>query len=207
MNGTAANSIILDIGMNIGGAALYFLERHSNSIVYGFEPFKPTFERARKNLEQSGYYPHQRVQIFNYGFGGRDEEKEIVYNEKMSCGQSTDEKVNQRARDFYINNKIVTTADDRIETIKVRQASRVIAEIRQRHPTENMVLKMDCEGAEYAIFEDLEAAGLLGGFKIIMLEWHYSGSEALEDALARAGYSYWSIPKSLDMGLIYACKG
>jgi FkbM family methyltransferase len=206
---SGATSIILDVGMNIGSGTLYFLESFPNSIVYGYEPFKPTFEIALENLTESGYYPHSRVHVFNYGLSGHDEEKDIIYNRKMSCGQSTDEQTILKAREFYMNSKIATAEDDQIETIRLRQASAVIADIRKKHPLENMVLKLDCEGSEYAVVEDLEAAGILGIFQLIMLEWHNKTDNSLEEALEKAGYSFWSIPKtkSSDKGFILACKG
>jgi FkbM family methyltransferase len=125
----------------------------------------------------------------------------------MSCGQSADEQVNQRAREFYMKNQITTTDDDQLETIELRKASTVLADILKKHPNKSVMLKMDCEGSEYAVFRDLEETGLLGSFRFVMLEWHYQGSRALEEALERTGYSFWSKAKSSDMGLIYACKG
>jgi hypothetical protein len=159
-----AGSVILDIGLNIGDAALCFLEHCPNSTVYGFEPFLPAFERAHKNLEENGYYPNQRIHILNYGLSDRD------------------------------------------ETGKLRQASAVIADIRQKHPNDNMVLKVDCQDEECAIVKDLDSAGFLGDFKIIMVKWHCQDQGVLEETLKRAGHSYWNIPYPPDLRMIYAFK-
>ena len=35
-----------------------------------------------------------------------------------------------------------------------------------------IVVKMDCEGSEFPIFEDLEVRGLIGKIRIFMIEWH-----------------------------------
>lgn len=68
------------------------------------------------------------------------------------------------------------------------------------------VLKMDCEGEEYNIFDTLKKNDIIGKFDIIMLEWHYKGSEMLEEVLKERGFSYFKFIRDKDTGLIYAIK-
>lgn len=75
-----------------------------------------------------------------------------------------------------------------------------------QYPNHNYILKMDCEGEEYSIIEELNAAGILGRFKVIMLEWHYEGFKKITDFIDGLGYSYFFFEKENGMGLIYAQK-
>lgn len=197
--------IIIDIGMNIGDAVLYFLHQIKTRKVYGYEPFCKTYLSAEDNLKE--YIGHtDRLEIFQFGLSNRNEQRQIVYNSEMSCGQSTLEKFAAKARGFYEQNGLVTAANDFLETIEVRRASEVLRPIIERHIEENLVLKMDCEGDEYGIMEDLFQEGLLGKFKFIMLEWHYNGNEVLLEYLNKSGFSYWCNDENKNMGVIYAYK-
>ncbi|MCX4339233.1 MAG: FkbM family methyltransferase [Lachnospiraceae bacterium] len=158
--------VVLDIGMNIGDATLYFLNQNKVEKVYAYEPFCDTYLAARNNLKD--YIGNQnKVEIFQYGISGKNEKR---------------------------------------EQIEVRSASEVFAPIFKRHTKNNIILKIDCEGKEYDIFENLTKAGLLGKFDIIMLKWHCQGKEILLEYLQKAGFSYWCNDKNMEMGLIYAYK-
>lgn len=90
--------------------------------------------------------------------------------------------------------------------IKVRKASEVFEPLIKEHRECNLVLKMDCEWEEYEILKELKEAGILEKFKFVMLEWHYKKKERLIEELVQAGFSYWCINKSADIGLIYAYR-
>ena len=82
----------------------------------------------------------------------------------------------------------------------------VFLPIIQNHPECNIVLKMDCEGEEYGIMEELSEKGILNMISFIMLEWHYKGKDSLLTCLEKLGFSYWCNDKTKDMGLIYAYR-
>jgi hypothetical protein len=88
----------------------------------------------------------------------------------------------------------------------VKKASEILFPIINRYSQYNIVLKMDCEGDEYGIIQELFETNLLGRFDFIMLEWHYQGKESLLEYLKEAGFSYWCSDKNLKMGLIYAYR-
>ncbi len=197
--------VILDVGMNVGDAVLYFLNNPRTEKVYAFEPFRKTFESARGNL--AGYLEDkERLEVFQFGISDRNEWRIVGFNEDMTCGQSTLGSVREEVYRTYLDRHLVKEENERTERIEVRRASEVFAPVLDRYSQHNIVLKLDCEGEEYGILKDLSETGLLGRFAFLMIEWHYRGRETVSEYLGRAGFSYWCNDKSEDMGLIYAFR-
>lgn len=194
--------IVIDIGMNIGDATLYFANRDNVEKVYGYEPFKETFLAAKENLKD--YLTENKVEIFQYGISDENKIRAIGFNANMSCGQSTLADIREKAYKRYINWGLVETDDEQIEQIEVRKASEVFLPIIMKYSNHNIILKMDCEGEEYGILEELLQSKILGKFKFIMLEYHYKGKETLLNYLKEATFSWWCSDESEDIGLIYA---
>jgi FkbM family methyltransferase len=61
------NSIVFDIGANIGNHSLYWGIITNVSKVYAFEPIQPTFEILKKNIEINNLY--DKVILNNIGLG------------------------------------------------------------------------------------------------------------------------------------------
>lgn len=197
--------IVLDVGMNIGDSALYFLNNHKVEKVYAFEPFLKTYLAAQDNLKNY-ILNSDKIEIFQYGISNENEKRNIGFNEDMTCGQSTISDVREFAHKIYQEYGLIKKENEVNEQIEVRKASEVFAPIIQKHVHNNIILKMDCEGEEYSILEELSQTGLLCKFDFIMLEWHYQGKKILLNCLKKAGFSYWCNDKSEKMGLIYGYK-
>jgi hypothetical protein len=70
-----------------------------------------------------------------------------------------------------------------------------------------IILKMDCEGSEYDIFESLSSAKILPDFNFIIVEWHYKDPEKIFTALRDAGFVFMAFdPQSKTAGMIYAFR-
>jgi FkbM family methyltransferase len=176
---TSAETIVIDIGMNIGIASLSFAKDPNVQHVYSFEPFPGTYALARANLRLN--WPcEEKITAQNFGLSDRDAVEELPYIEerKGSLG------VNGMPRSFTPSRQ-----DLNLQRIELRDAAIVLFPILEAHPDANLVLKMDCEGSEYPIFRSLDDAGLLGRFQAIMLEWHKQGPEELLSALQKYGYA------------------
>lgn len=65
---------------------------------------------------------------------------------------------------------------------------------------------MDCEGSEYPILESLEEHDLLKRFSVIMLEYHYKGSDVIKERLKRANFAFFESVINDIFGLIYAIR-
>ena len=195
--------MIFDIGMNIGDSVLYFLNRKKVEKVYGYEPFKKTYLKAKNNLKRYLDY-REKLEIFQFGISNANEKRIIGFNDNMTCGQSTIENVREDAFLFYKSKGLVKIADEEKEEIEVRKASEVFTPIIDKYSRYNLILKMDCEGEEYGIIEELLDEKILNKFSFIMLEWHYRGKENILQLLKMAEFSYWCCDKTKDMGMIYA---
>lgn len=205
--GDTKEEIAIDIGMNIGGASLFFLKEKRVRKVYAYEPFEDTFKQAQRNFERNGYHNSERLEIFPYGISDKTEERKLLYNEDMSCGQSTIIETNQLAREIYEKWGLLDKKTDRMEIIQVRDIKEVLEEIYGCHIKENIILKIDCEGEEYPIFKRMDQCGLFNRISVIMMEWHYQGEESLVEILKRNKFGYFNFKQNnRDMGFIYAIK-
>jgi len=61
-------SVLIDIGMNRAAVSLLFATNENIKKIYAYEPFKPTFESAKKNLALNPKLS-KKINAFNLGFG------------------------------------------------------------------------------------------------------------------------------------------
>ena len=185
--------VIIDIGMNVGLASLFFAEKSQVNKVYAFEPFLPTYELAFKNFELNPNLS-KKIKAYNFGLGKKDERISVNYNSEKPGINTTLNKSPWFENDIY-------------EEIEIKSAIEVILEIiKEVETSSSIALKIDCEGAEYAIFESLFSQRLPEQIKMIILEWHFQGSDKLEEPLLMNGFKIFSTSLGKDSGLIYATR-
>ncbi len=80
------NSIVLDIGANIGNHTLYFVKECGASKVYSFEPVPQTYEILHKNIEINGL--EGIVTTVNRGVGARRSQARIQSFSREDLGKS-----------------------------------------------------------------------------------------------------------------------
>ena len=199
--------IVFDVGMNIGDTAIYFASRPEVIAVYGFEPFKKTYIKALINIEKQKKVC--TITPLNYGLSDKDAEIDIPYSSEMTCGQSTILSNTTKARKTYENRDLLQEKNFKCEKIVNKKSSNIIKQLMEKSKDVDYILKMDCEGEEYNIFQDISDSGLIKKFTLIMMEWHYRTDQLLIDILKENQFAYVSVQKSVnpDMGLIYAWKG
>lgn len=188
---------LIDIGMNVGMASLYFATHKPNiASIYSFEPFKPTYEQAMQNYSLNKEAA-TRIKPHLYGLGKRAETLQVDYSyeHKGRAGLGGTELV----KDLVEN-------PDKQEII-IKDITEELTRIFTNDSSGQFVMKIDCEGAEYGIFEVL---GNITGFekvKIIMLEWHEKGPKELTDKLIGCGFASFSFqPFSEKAGMVYAIR-
>ena len=168
-------NLVIDIGMNMAASTLYFANMENTIKVYAFEPFLPTYEKARRNIELN---PHlaDKIMTFNYGLGVEDKVIETNYCEEESGCMSTTHDV------FKLNGKFCKSIDSR-QKVEIKNTAPVIKSIIDKYKNERLILKVDTEGAEFEIFRSLENADLLKNFDVVMLEYHFQSPKQLEKSL------------------------
>lgn len=186
---------VIDIGMNIGTASIYFASKSNVKNVYSFEPFSETFNLALNNISINDVIG-KKVHSYRYGLSNADKNISLFYNENQKSGMSTQED---------INTKFCGNSNEKQE-ICLKDSGNIINKIIQENNNSKFILKVDCEGEEYNIFKRLNEIGIVGKFQIIMLEWHYQGSELLETILKENKFIYFKFVRDIDTGVIYAIK-
>ena len=198
--------VVFDVGMNIGDSAVYFANKPEVVAVYGFEPFKKTYEKALINI--SNQKKKYVIKAFNFGLSDANCEIEIPYSNEMTCGQSTILNNTEKARGNYEKWDLLLEKECEYEKIINKKSSDIVEKIMNKYNNADFILKMDCEGEEYNIFRDMFSSGLIKRFSLIMMEWHYHSDKQLINILKESEFAYVSVQKSIspDLGLIYAWK-
>lgn len=188
---------VVDIGANIGIASLYFASQPWVASVVGFEPLLPTYEQAKRHLEMNRHFA-DKITLFNYGLADSDQEILVDYSTtwKGSVG-------------IYAPPQFVkSAADQRKERIRVRKASDAFHEILAKSKAKAIIVKMDCEGAEYEIVKNLVRSGAIQNISALMIEWHDRGRQVLSSTLLDNGFVVWAVKADIDrdLGIMYAVK-
>ncbi len=169
---------ILDAGSNIGMSTLYFKKLYPDARIIGFEAMPSTFEILRKNVEENRL---------------RDV---TVYNRALAATPGT---TSFRSDPSEAGSLLASAATpDTDGTCHVENA--LLSDYIDG-PVD--LLKLDVEGAEDAVLQELVASGKLSSIRKIIFEYHHhlleyhqrtpSGRDTLSETLSlleRAGFGY-----------------
>ena len=187
--------IVLDIGMNIGFATLFFASHTKIKRVYGFEPFTNTYTLATTNFKANPSLSN-KITANNFGISNYDQIIDVPVSEAGSVSSSTDS-------DFIKINKNSNTSNVQVS---IKNISGVLNSIMNEHASCPVYLKIDCEGEEYKILNELSKTALLPKVSCLIIEWHFKGSEELNNYLLTNGFSLHEVPihDQSNYGMIYA---
>ncbi|MBR7131168.1 MAG: FkbM family methyltransferase [Lentisphaeria bacterium] len=166
--------IVVDIGLNIGIASVFFAQKNNVKKVYAYEPFLPTLKQALENLSNNPFC-EGKVETFPFGLGNAEKELTIHYNADQPGSMST-------VRDVYPDSPVS-------EKVVIKSAASELSSVFTRHPDFKKVFKIDCEGSEVEILQDLQSGGLLQQIDLILLEWHWGCAETLIQELIKNGFA------------------
>jgi FkbM family methyltransferase len=188
---------VIDVGMNVGLASLFFAGKPFVQKVYSFEPFPSTYQRALQNLDLNPTLK-QKIVPHNAGVDGADAVLKIpVVVGESALGTTSD---------FLMEHLEIDQS--KTVTVQIRDIKTILRDVFKAHESLPVILKLDCEGAEYEIMRQMNETGLIKRISVIVIEWHMKGYQSLVDILVANDYSTTVFPRPnavmYDIGLIYA---
>jgi FkbM family methyltransferase len=148
------NLIILDCGANIGISTLYFKWLHTKSEIHAFEPDIKTFNLLKENVEQSKL---KNVHVYNVALSDRNG-KASFFIDKENPGS------------LRMSMKFERMSKDRVEVNTIALSQFIQNEIGNR---EIDFIKIDIEGSEDVLMEDLNGNNKLKMIKEMVIEYHH----------------------------------
>lgn len=192
---TSQPIVVIDVGMNVGFASLFFASLKQVSSVYSFEPFIPTFEQGMTNLKlNSGL--SSKIKPHNFGLSLRETELTVDYS------------IQHRGRTGIWGTELILDKTEHVskERLILKSFNHTIKNIIENHPNSEFIWKIDCEGSEYDIFQAVDNFSLKS-VRAILLEWHKKGPKQLIDKLIENRFTILSTkPNSNKVGMIYAFR-
>jgi len=185
--------IVVDMGMNVGLASLFFAQNDKVHKIYAYEPFLPTFHHAMENIKNAPEYARKIISQ-PFGLGNLERVVKVPYN-------ATNSGINTS-----VSAVSISQSGEKLEELIIKNAALEIKSIIDKHPEAKLILKIDTEGAEYEIFEALFSSKLHENIIGFMVEWHKKGPEPLEKHLLQEKFKIVSTLIEPNSGLIYAFR-
>lgn len=178
------NRIVVDIGGNIGDAAILFAKK--GAIVHSFEPIRTAYDQMNKNILLNNL--QDRIHVYNVALSDHDEEREIEYNPYGIGGFSLIDKGHNK---FLVKGKIKI-----VEVLKYLSEKKILS---------CNILKMDCEGSEVVLLDDSRLIDFLRPNEV-MVEYHKDNYETILKTLRGKYDNIKLVPfeNNPGYGMIYA---
>jgi FkbM family methyltransferase len=140
---------IIDCGSNIGASILYFKKLYPKALITGFEPFEQAFKALKSNIDDNKL---QDVTVYNMALAGSNGQQKLFYDPSKPsslCVSLLEERI--KGTSTYIQ----TTVLSKFITQTVD------------------FLKIDIEGAELTVLEELNESKKLSLVEQIAIEYHH----------------------------------
>jgi FkbM family methyltransferase len=192
--------VVLDIGMNVGLAALYFAATLPDVNVIGYEPISDTYEMALRNFALNPDLA-KRIRSFNAGIGGANSTVDAYYVSELHGSSGL----------FPLPSDSPHFSNQAKRQVQLRSAPEVLDEVLREFPGRTVVAKIDCEGAEYAIIRALSSSRKLQNLSCVIMEWHkrapdHNPQEIVEE-LKEAGFTvFLTVASDSSTGMMYAVQ-
>jgi FkbM family methyltransferase len=158
---TPYNSLtVVDIGMNVGAATIFFSNKKNVNRIYAYEPFPDTYNKALENIKLNVSNIDEK--ICTHSFGVSDVNKKLMVAYDKNCTGDMSVTWNNNSESVEMENVMVEVVD----------AAELFTAIINKHPEDKFVFKVDCEGSEYDILQRLHETSLINKIHVLILEWH-----------------------------------
>jgi len=179
LNFIKKDSVVIDIGAQIGVFSVYAGKLANEGVVFCYEPFEENFNMLEKNISLNKL---DNVRVFKLGVAGRRGNRKLIISNENTGGHG-----------FYEDGEgvdvRVITLKDIFEDNKIGQCD---------------FLKMDCEGAEYEILMSTPKK-YLEKIKSITMEYHDNEDVSkLKKFLEKTGFDVKV--RGGGLGLLYAWR-
>ena len=177
--------VIIDVGGHIGLFSLYASQFCKNGLIYSFEPVPENYDLLIDNVRSNDL---NQIKPFNLAVSNSNSDIKLYLNDD-EAGHSM----------FSKSSKSIT-----VDSISLQQ-------IFDNNNIENCnFLKLDCEGTEYEILENLPTS-YFDKIKKIVIEYHMADThpellENLKKILIKQNYSLKTKKLFSDIGFLYASK-
>ena len=159
--------LIFDVGMNVGFSALIFALRFPHARVVGFEPFAPTYERMKRNLALN---PELAARITHHPVALSDHDGIETWNfSSTNAGTSSQ---------FFSDPADCVKSGSVSLPVELKSATSAMSPHVAANAAGLCVVKMDCEGGEYAIFSDWKKSGIGKKIDLLVMEYHEVGGHS-----------------------------
>lgn len=186
---------VIDIGTNIGASALFFSQLPYVKAVHTFEPFAPTYELAELNFALNPLL-NDKIKLNKVGLGLTNQTLAVDYDPEWKASMSLNGSLKKGTQG----------ATQRVD-IEVKNTSECLQPI-LNNTSAKFFMKVDCEGSEYAIFEDLIRSGLIHKVSGIALETHYNRHSEIEENLIEQGFLMKSTKDmNQETGFLFGFRG
>jgi len=156
------NPLVIDCGSNIGMSIFYFKRKYPKARVIGFEPDPGIFEVLKSNIAANGL---SDVVVHNCALADREGETEL-FCDPDPVGSLRASLRKERAPQNVVSKRVKTVL------------------LSKYLDSEVDFLKIDVEGMEMAVIEDLEREGKLSLVRETAIEYHHHISSG-DDAFSR----------------------
>ncbi len=182
--------VVIDIGQNIGATSLFFATHNNVKRVYGYELFPQTYLAGQRNLSLNDA---SKIISKNLGLGRETRQLRVPYSlaNKAVMGISSFEKFPGAVE---------------VE-VSVKDVAEEMIDLSQLEYGLKKICKMDCEGAEFEILDQLFKKNVVGLIDVYLIEWHFGDTQDIEMRFLQSGFDVVkSTSNNLVTGLIYAIK-
>lgn len=190
--------VVVDVGTNVGLAALSFASRPDVEAVFTFEIVPSTYEVALRNFSRNPDVA-KKITAYNFGLAATDDEFWINASIPNTATFSIPRTFSDPAS-YHDSQKVVT-----------RNAGFIFDNVIKLDESESIsfVLKMDCEGSELDILRSMSANMVIERFSIIILEWHFDNYNEVKKLLLKHEFILFEDRKNGEAwstGMIYAVR-